>query len=190
MREKPYTAFELLEALHKDVKEKGEYPDTFEYVSKQENVTIDDTCFLTSKVSHGPAEGLFLDLWVNIERDEGKPEQHLVAVYKCNYDDDGSYYELERFAVSLDMSLHQMQNRCPDDFVWKGYKMQFLKGNKDLVMLADSKEQIVSRYNARREFFAEKCTGCKVINFATKKEQIISEENIKGGLLDISQLAV
>ena len=88
------------------------------------------------------------------------------------------------------MALYDIQNRCLEDFVWKGYKMLFLKGKKDLFMLADTKEQIVARYNARREFFAEKCTGCKVINYATRAEQIILEENIKDGLLDISQLAV
>ncbi len=187
MRTKPYTFGELLEELQGILEEREQLLDFQIAKCLNPNIIIDDTCYLTSEVTE-EKDILNLNVLLNIERGNKTIERHDFALYTMA-NKKANYYELMILAVNLDLALYTIQNNCLEDFVWTGYKMLFLKGNKDLMMLADTKEQIVERYNARREFFSH-CTGCKILNYQTRREQIISEENIVNGLLDISQIAV
>lgn len=117
---RPMTTEELFNRIRDMLKEKGRLPAILGYgLAARRPAAIRTYEFdLTSRLSHGGSEGIYLDLWIKYSVSGGEEKKKL-GTFKTLYEDNEAMHVMAGLLPQVALGIMKQEGKCSGRIIWK-----------------------------------------------------------------------
>lgn len=121
---KPMTTAELFEKICGILKEKRLYPDILDYALAKSTPTPITTYkhILRNNLDYGGSEGIYLDLWIEADTNEGI-QQHKLGTFKTLESSRDAMHIMAKLLADFIVEENAYVSAHFDDFCWEGVEV-------------------------------------------------------------------
>lgn len=189
---RPMTTEELFNRIRDMLKEKGKLPAILDYgLAARRPAAIRTYEFdLTSRLSHGGSEGIYLDLWIEYSVNGGE-EKRKLGTFKTLHEDNEAMHVMAGLLADFIIEEHAYVNDNIDDFTWEGVDVRVLDENGkrygwgctccDMETALHRKDELLKKYP---QVVVRDNVTRKEKMFNQESNELTSDNNGKGEDLD------